>query len=77
MKNFGFIRVAAAVPQVRVADTTYNTEEICRLIGEAHRSEVSMLTFPELSVTGSTCGDLFLHRVLLEEAESYLQDRPI
>jgi NAD+ synthase (glutamine-hydrolysing) len=69
MKNFGFIRVAAAVPQVRVADTTYNTEEICRLIGEAHRSEVSLLTFPELSVTGSTCGDLFLHRVLLEEAE--------
>ena len=69
MKNFGFIRVAAAVPQVRVADTTYNSDEICRLAGEAHKAEVSLLTFPELSVTGCTCGDLFRHRVLLEGAE--------
>ena len=69
MKNFGFIRVAAAVPQVRVADTTYNSDEICHLAGEAHKAGVSLLTFPELSVTGCTCGDLFFHRVLVEGAE--------
>ena len=54
MKDFGFIRVAAAVPQVRVADTTYNSEEICRLIEEASKAEVSIVTFPELSLTGCT-----------------------
>ena len=69
MKNHGFIRVAAAVPQVGVADTTYNTKEICRLIDEAHKAGVSLLTFPELSVTGCTCGDLFKHQVLLAKAE--------
>lgn len=69
MKDFGFIRVAAAVPQVRVADTTYNSEEICRLIEEASKAEVSIVTFPELSLTGCTCGDLFRNQVLLEGTE--------
>lgn len=74
MKNYGFIRVAAAVPTVRVADTTYNSEEICRLIAEAQKSEVSLVSFPELSVTGCTCGDLFKHQVLLEKAEDAVRN---
>ncbi|MBE6240351.1 MAG: NAD(+) synthase [Bacteroidales bacterium] len=69
MKNNGFIRVAAAVPTVRVADTRYNTEEICRLTSEAFKEEVSLVVFPELSVTGATCGDIFRHSLLLKGAE--------
>ena len=69
MKNYGFIRVAAAVPTVRVADTIFNSEEICSLVAKAQKEEVSLVVFPELSVTGCTCGDLFRHQVLLEKAE--------
>ncbi len=70
MKNYGFIRTAAAVPTVRVADVSYNTEEICRLAGEAFENEVSLLVFPELSLTGSTCGDLFMQNLLISGAEN-------
>ena len=69
MKNYGFIRVAAAVPTVKVADTRFNTEEICKLTSEAFDNKVSLVVFPELSVTGSTCGDIFRQSLLLEEAE--------
>ena len=69
MKNFGFIRTAAAVPTVRVADVTYNTAEICRLAGEAFDKEVSLITFPELSLTGCSCGDLFGQSLLIKGAE--------
>ena len=69
MKNYGFIRTAAAVPTVKVADTVYNTAEICRLAGEAFEKEVSLVVFPELSLTGSSCGDLFQHSMLLKTAE--------
>ena len=69
MKNFGFIRTAAAVPTVRVADITYNTAEICRLAGEAFDKEVSLITFPELSLTGCSCGDLFGQSLLIKGAE--------
>ena len=69
MKNYGFIRTAAAVPAVKVADTRYNTEEICSLIDRAHESQVSLVVFPELCVTGATCGDLFRQSLLIEGAE--------
>ena len=69
MKNYGFIRTAAAVPTVKVADTAYNTAEICRLAGEAFDKEVSLVVFPELSMTGCSCGDLFLHGMLVKAAE--------
>ena len=69
MNNYGFIRVAAAVPTVKVADTKFNTEEICRLASEAFDKEVSLVVFPELSLTGSTCGDLFRQSLLLKGAE--------
>ena len=69
MKNYGYIRVAATVPTVRVADTRYNTAEICRLTGEAFDKKVSLVAFPELSITGYTCGDLFHQEFLISKAE--------
>lgn len=69
MKNYGFIRTAAAVPTVRVADVTYNTAEICRLAEEAFSKEVSLVAFPELSLTGYSCGDLFAQDILVKGAE--------
>ena len=69
MKDFGFIRTAAAVPAIRLADTRHNAEEICRMIEEAGSKQVSLIVFPELSLTGSTCGDLFRSSLLLKGAE--------
>ena len=69
MKNYGYFRVAAAVPTVKVADTKHNTEEICRLTGEAFDKKVSLVAFPELSLTGYTCGDLFHQEFLIAQAE--------
>ena len=69
MKNYGFIRTAAAVPAVRIADVEYNVAEICRLVGEAFEKEVSLVVFPELSVTGYSCADLFGQNLLVKAAE--------
>ena len=69
MTNFGFIRVAAAVPVVKVAAVSHNIDQICRLVEEAVCKEASVVVFPELSVTGSSCGDLFYQNLLVREAE--------
>ncbi len=69
MKNYGFIRTAAAVPTVRVADVNYNVDQICRLSNKAFEEAVSLIVFPELSLTGATCGDLFTQSLLIEGAE--------
>ena len=70
MKSYGFIRVAAAVPAVRVADTEANVAEICRMTGEAEAAKASIVVFPELAVTGYTCGDLFSQQALIDAAEA-------
>jgi NAD+ synthase (glutamine-hydrolysing) len=69
MKSYGFIRTAAAVPLTRVADTAYNTDNICMLASKAAEMLVSLVVFPELSITGSTCGDLFRQSMLTKGAE--------
>ena len=69
MKNFGFIRTSAAVPAVRIADTKYNAEEICRMTAEAIGAGTSLLVFPELSLTGASCGDLFRQSLLIKGSE--------
>ena len=69
MKNLGFIRVAAAVPCVRIAETGFNTEEICRSAEEAFAKEASLVAFPELSVTGYSCGDLISQNMMIDSAE--------
>ncbi|WP_106832276.1 NAD(+) synthase [Parabacteroides pacaensis] len=70
--NHGFIQVAAAIPEVKVADCSFNIERIEKLMRRAEESGVQIVCFPELSVTGYTCGDLFNQQLLLEEAEKQL-----
>ena len=72
MTNFGFIKVAAAVPAVKVADCIFNTESICRLIDKADREGVEIAVFPELAITAYTCMDLFFQQALLESAQKSL-----
>lgn len=67
--RYGYVKVAAAVPFVKVADCFYNVERHEAMIRRAEEQNVEMLTFPELSITGYTCGDLFLQPFLLEQAE--------
>lgn len=68
----GFVKVAAATPMVKVADTAYNTEQIIELINKAAKENVRVLVFPELCITGYTCGDLFLQNALLTSAKEAL-----
>lgn len=70
--NFGYVKVAAAVPRVKVANTKFNASEIEKQIIIAEGKGVQVVTFPELSITGYTCGDLFSQQLLLEEAEMAL-----
>lgn len=67
--NYGYVKVAAAIPGVRVADCMYNAAEIEKLIVEANDKGVEIITFPELTLTAYTCGDLFAQQLLLDEAE--------
>ncbi len=69
MKN-GFIRVGYATPNVKVADVVNNEGEIIKKIDWAYENKLSILTLPELCVTGYTCGDLFFQQKLLDEAET-------
>ena len=65
---FGFFRVAAAVPELRVADTGFNASQIIALLKDAEAAEAAAVVFPELAVTGYTCGDLFQQKRLLDGA---------
>ncbi len=69
MKDYGFVRVAAAVPGVSLSDPERNAETICGLIDKAEEGQVSLLSFPELCVTGYSCADLFGQNLLIESAE--------
>ncbi len=69
----GFIRVCAATPDIRVADCQYNEKNIMKLMDEAYAKQISVLVFPELCITGYTCGDLFLQDVLLSAAQDSLK----
>lgn len=73
MTNYGFVRVAAATPALKVADCEFNTAEIIKMINDADSKGVSAVVFPELCITGYTCGDLFLQRLLLDGAEKSIQ----
>ena len=66
--NNGFIKVCAASPSLKVADTAYNANECIKLANEAAEMGVKLLVFPELALTGATCGDLFYSEKLLEGA---------
>ncbi len=68
----GFIKVAAAVPEVKVADTQFNLAKIKNILIQAANEQVQVICFPELSLTAYTCGDLFLQRRLLDDAKESL-----
>ena len=68
----GFIKVAAVTPKIRVADPAYNAGVICERLGEACKNGAKIIVFPELCITGYTCGDLFLQEILLREASAQL-----
>lgn len=72
--NNGFVRVAAAVPELKVADCSFNAGEIAKLIQQAEEEKVQVVCFPELSVTAYTCADLFHQNKLLEEALKSLKE---
>ena len=68
----GFVKAAAATPDIRVADVAYNTENICKMIDETVANGAKVIVFPELCVTGYTCSDLFMQDILLKEAKEAL-----
>ena len=68
----GFIKVAATTPKIKVADPVYNTEEILKIIDETEKKGASILVFSELTISGYTCGDLFLQQPLLTECKNQL-----
>ena len=72
--DYGFVRAAAAIPNVKIADCVFNVEHTAQLIKEASSKGIQIVAFPELGITGYTCGDLFEQELLLEEAERSLGD---
>ena len=69
----GFIKVAAAAPEIRVADPMFNADAVIRAMDEHARLGVKVLVFPELTLTGATCGDLFYQNTLLAGAAAALE----
>lgn len=70
--NYGFVKVAAAVPHVQVADCFYNIQQMEGLMRQASDKGVQIIAFPEMSVTAYTCLDLFAQQTLLKNAEQAL-----
>ena len=68
--KYGFVKVAAATPIIRVSDCKKNTDAIIAQIKEANIEGAALVNFPELCITGYTCSDLFLQQTLLKTAES-------
>ena len=71
-KNFEYMRVAASAPSLKIADTDYNVKEIISISMKAEEENIKVLVFPELSITGYTCGDLFNQNTLIRECEAAL-----
>src|SRR5258707_5159548 len=74
MSHHGFLRVATAVPRLRVADCAYNAERIAAMMHRAKAEQVAVLCFPELAITGYTCADLFQQSALQRGALAALAE---
>ena len=72
--NNGFVRVAAAIPELRVADCAYNVAQMADLVRKGEEEKVQVICFPELSLTGYTCADLFQQQQLLSDAQKALNE---
>lgn len=71
-KNLGFVRVGAVVPEIKISNVEFNVGEIKKYMDEAVKKGVEITVFPELSITGYTCADLFQNELLLDKAEKGL-----
>ena len=72
--EYGFIRVASATPNIKVADCFYNSKSIIENIKKAEQNKTSLIVFPELCITGYTCSDLFLQDSLLKDSKKALKE---
>jgi len=72
----GFVKVAAASPELRVADPRYNAQKIIEVIEKQAKKGTEILVFPELCLSGYTCGDLFLQKTLLDGCLEALWPEP-
>ena len=72
MNSYGYIKIAAVVPEVKVADCGFNTERIIEMMQQAAERGVRIAVFPELSITAYSCGDLFTKKLLIAKAEESL-----
>lgn len=68
----GYIRVAAATPEMRVADPEFNQKKMADMLRQAETENIKILVFPELSISGYTCGDLFFQSTLIEASKEAL-----
>lgn len=69
MTEYGYLRTGAAVPNVKVADIEFNLTGMVEMVKDAYSKQCDVMVFPELSITGYTCADLFEHPILLKKAE--------
>jgi NAD+ synthase (glutamine-hydrolysing) len=74
MPKYGYVRVAAAVPEMKVADCVFNTGKILEIMAEAAEKQCYITVFPELCITGYTCGDLFRQSILIDSALNSLHE---
>jgi NAD+ synthase (glutamine-hydrolysing) len=72
MLKYGFLRVAAATPALKVADCAFNVEQLAGMLRQAQAENVAVVVFPELALTGYTCADLFQQTPLLRGAQDAL-----
>jgi len=72
--NYGFVKVCAATVKIKVADTQFNTKAIVSAIRQASGQGAQIIVFPELCITGYTCGDLFNQRVLIQSVEECIAE---
>ena len=71
--NYGFVKTACVTPNVKVADCNFNSEQIVSQILYSTQHEAVLTVFPELCVTGYTCGDLFLNSFLINQAQKAVE----
>lgn len=74
MNEYGYVKVGASTLELKVSDTIYNVQMIKKQIDEAVNNNIQIISFPELSITGYTCGDLFNQDILIDKSYEGLKD---
>jgi NAD+ synthase (glutamine-hydrolysing) len=68
MNSMNFLRVGAAVPEIKIGNPDFNTEKICELWDEIEKKQVDIVVFPELTISGYSCGELFNQDILYQNS---------